>query len=120
MLRIRKTQMTALASVLAEGFADRAAAFLAATFPAKAAGLEPTELSALVGAGIARAAAAGIETEQDVVRFLALELIAGPDLADAPWAAPLLAEPMPAEAKLSRLYAQARRHGFTVRAALQP
>ena len=116
MLRIRKDQMAALAGALSESFAGRAITFLTANFPDQAADLTPDGVTALVGDGIPRAAAAGLDSERDVVRFLALGLIAGPNFAAAPWAVTALAGP--AEGTLSRLYAQARRHGFTVGAAL--
>ena len=116
MLFIRPDQMMALS---ADGMERRVLAFLRKEFPARLAHADPHALLALIRRAMTKAS--GMRTERDIARYAMLGLIVRPDFdfhPATPWAWP---EPgdrtRDGEARLNRLYALARRHGYTVAAA---
>lgn len=118
MLRLRAEQMIALSG---PALTRRIAVALHDRFPLEAAAKGGGALYALVRGAIGRAAAAGMRTEHQVVRYAALALLVRPDFETSEataWARPVLAdEALSAERKLSRLYASARRAGYDVGSA---
>lgn len=118
MLRLRAVQMIALSG---PALTRRIVTALSDRYPLEASAISRSELTTLVRGAIARAAAAGMRSENQVMRYAVLTLLVRPDFetSDATaWARPVLADPaMPAERKLTRLYALARREGYEVGSA---
>jgi len=118
MLRLRAEQMIALSGPT---LTRRIIAALSDRFPLETAAMSRATLATLVRGSIGRAAAAGMRTEQQVVRYTVLALLVRPDFETSEataWARPVLADAaLSAERKLSRLYALARREGYDVRGA---
>jgi hypothetical protein len=116
MLRLRAEQMIALSG---PALTRRIVAMLNDRYPLETAAISATALDSLVRGAIGRATAAGMRTEQQVVRYTILALLVRPDFETSEataWARPVLADAaLPAERKLSRLYALARRAGYDVR-----
>jgi hypothetical protein len=113
MLLIRPDQIAALS---VDGMEQRIRAFLRQQFPARTARIESAALSSLIRR--AMAPGSGMTTEQEIARYVMLGVITRPDFESFPWAQPVLRDPRrTGEARLGRLFALARRHGFTARAA---
>lgn len=72
---IRKTQMTSLEQAVLARFRATAGARLRAALPPET---TEAEVDALLEAGLTKAAAAGMETEQQILRFLAVMVALGP------------------------------------------
>lgn len=118
MLRLRARQVMALSS---PALTSRFVAALTDRFPLETSGTSRDALLALVQGAIGRATAAGMHTERQVLRYAVLALLIRPDFETneaTAWARPVLAdEALPAERKLSRLYALARREGYNLGSA---
>ena len=119
MLFIRPDQRMAFS---VDGMERQVMAFLREEFPACFAHADRNALRALIGRALAPAT--GMRTEHDIARYAMLGLIIRPDFDSHPatqWAWP---EPgdqgRNGEARLNRLYALARRHGYTLAAAGVP
>lgn len=106
MLMIRKAQMHTLGLERRKDFARRAAAHLGASF-AECAAMPPEELRTFVENGMAQAARYGIESEQEVCKFLNLQAVFGPGFdTELVWARKTLAAKDGASLRLNRLYAR--------------
>jgi hypothetical protein len=120
MLRLRAEQMIALSG---PALTRRIVIALSDRFPLETMEMSRSALSALVRGAIGRAAAAGMRTERQVVRYAVLALLVRPDFDTSEataWARPVLTDPaLSPERKLSRLYALARREGYEVGSARQ-
>jgi hypothetical protein len=115
MLRLRAEQMIALSG---PALTRRLVATLSDRYPLETSVISRTALATLVRGAIARAAAAGMRSENQVMRYAVLALLVRPDFetSDATaWARPVLADAaLPAKRKLTRLYALARQEGYDV------
>ena len=115
MLRLRAEQMIALSGT---ALTRRIVVALSDRFPLETTAMTRAALAALVRDAIGRAAAAGMRTERQVMRYTVLALLVRPDFETneaTPWAQPVLAdETLSAERKLSRLYTLARQNGYDV------
>jgi len=106
MLIIRKAQMHTLGQERRKEFARRAGQHLCASFAACAA-MPPEELRKFVEKGMAQAARHGIESEQEVCKFLNLQVVFGPGFdTELAWAKKTLATKDGASLRLNRLYAR--------------
>ncbi|MBL0158376.1 MAG: hypothetical protein IPP47_14925 [Bryobacterales bacterium] len=106
MLMIRKAQMHTLGRERHKDFARRAGQHLCASF-AECAALPPEQLRTFVSDGIAKAARYGIESEQEVCKFLNLLVVFGPEFdTELAWARKTLAAKDGASLRLNRLYAR--------------
>lgn len=76
MLLIRKAQMKSLERAVLARFHTTARAQLRGALPA---GTPEERVDALLDHGLAKAAAAGMETERQILRFLAVMVALGPD-----------------------------------------
>lgn len=95
-LVIRKEQMEVFRQAVTIGFVKRATKLLGRHLPQQCQQLGPGELKQTIEHGIQRAAAHGIQAEQDVCLYLGLMLIFGKDFDTdpaQPWAARVLANP---------------------------
>ena len=115
MLRLRAEQMIALSG---PALTRRIVVALSDRFPLETSAMSRTALSALVRGAIGRAAGAGMRSEQQATRYAVLVLLVGPEFETTAWARAVLADDtLPAERKLARLYALARREGYDVGSA---
>ncbi|HEY3442957.1 MAG TPA: hypothetical protein VGK29_19510 [Paludibaculum sp.] len=106
MLMIRKAQMYTLGLESRRDFARRAAAHLCASI-AECAAMPADDLRKFVDDGIARAERYGIESEQEVCKFLNLQVVFGPGFdTELAWARKTLASKDGASLRLNRLYAR--------------
>jgi hypothetical protein len=116
MLLIRPDQLVALSADIME---RRILGFLRQQFPARMARLDPQAVSALIQRALAPAS--GMTTEQEIVRYVIVGIVTYPDFetnAATAWARPVLRDAARrGEERVGRLFALARRHGFTVQAA---
>ena len=115
MLLLRPEQIALLS---ADSMERKITDFLREHFPERMARVDRGALKALIRR--ATAPGAGMVTEREIVRFVMFGLMTHLDFETNPataWARPVLLDPRRrGEACLDRLFAQARRHGFTVRA----
>jgi hypothetical protein len=120
MLRVRAEQMIALSG---PAMTRRIVAALSDRFPLETSALRDADLASLVRGAIGRSAAAGMRTEQQVLRYVVLALLVRPDFetnAVTAWAQPVLADrTLSAERRLGRLYALARREGYALEDAAE-
>jgi len=108
--------MRALAEPFAERFAADATAHLATQFVSLAASLGDTAFRACIDHGIARAAHHGIDDNNDVLEYLALQCLFGRDFDTAlPWAAQALGAQGNGAVRLGRLRVLALAHAPTGR-----
>ncbi len=118
MLRLRAEQMIALSG---PALTRRVVTALSDRFPLETMAMSRSALSVLVRGAIGRAAAAGMRTENQALRYAILALLVRPDFESSEvtaWARAVLADPaLSPERKLSRLYALARRAGYDVGSA---
>ena len=106
MLMIRKAQMHTLGLARRKDFARRAGAHLCASF-AECAAMPAEELRKFVEEGMASASRYGIESEQEVCKFLNLQVVSGPGFdTELAWARKTLATQDGASLRLNRLYAR--------------
>jgi len=108
MFKLRKEHLEAFEAQVVKLFTARVVAHVKAVWPAECAELgEPAVLDTVSG-GIQRAAALGLVSEHDVVRFVDLSFILAKDFATNPlagWVRPILADrALAPAAKLDRLY----------------
>ena len=108
MLILRKEHLTAFEATAASLFAARVIAHAKAVWAGECGELGDPAVADLVRNGIQRAAALGLSSEHDVVRFVDLSFILAKDFDTHPlagWARPILADPKSApRAKLDLLY----------------
>jgi len=93
MLKIRKEQEEALAEVVRKTFAERAHKHLAKTWPDECAEIGEEHVREMVDDGIRSAAEHDITMDADVLGFIELYILLGPDFEtspDTPWAAEIL------------------------------
>ena len=86
MLMIRKQQMRAFSKSVMTGFENRVHQSLTTTYPDR----DPEELLTLIRGSVKKAGEYGIVLEDDVTRFIQLEVTHGPDFHRQPWAADFL------------------------------
>jgi hypothetical protein len=118
MLRLRAEQMIALSG---PALTRRVVATLNDRYPLETSAMNRAALASLVRGAIGRAAAAGMRTEHQVVRYVVLALLVREDFETSEataWARPVLEDgALSAERKLGRLYALTRREGYDLGAA---
>jgi hypothetical protein len=109
MLKLRPQHLAAFEAHVVNQFATRALAHVKAVWPAETAGLGDAVVGQLVREGIQRAAALGLTSEFDVIRYVDLTFILVKDFETNPlamWTRPVLADrTLTPTAKLDRLYA---------------
>jgi hypothetical protein len=108
MLILRKEHLTAFEAHVVNLFAARALAHVKAVWPAECGELGEPAVVDLVQSGIKRAAALGLVSEYDVVRFIDLSFILAKDFETHPlagWTRAILSDRKLAPvARLDRLY----------------
>ena len=109
MLLIRDAQMDRLSEVAEERFVERVRVFLRSSWPDACAALGDDGVRASVRRGMTQAARFGIATERDIVRYVNVMYLLGPDFCEEPdrdWARRILDAPgRSGAAKLDELYA---------------
>ena len=112
MLTIRREQIRAMAAPEIERFLERARAHVVQYFPDQCAALSHSQLKDAVTHGFERADGYGLETEQDLLRYLTLMFIFGREFdrdPTFPWAARILSGGGCASERTSRLQTEALR-----------
>jgi hypothetical protein len=114
MVIIRKEQMNVFARPVAADLACRIRTHVTRTFPAQCDALGEAEVRRRVRAGIARARGYGLQSHYDILRFVDLLFVLGPDFdsdPDLPWAKEILTDPSARDGseRLDRLYEKTRR-----------
>jgi hypothetical protein len=108
MFKLRKQHLDAFEAQVVRMFAARVVAHLKAVWPAECEDLDPLALTEIVHGAVQRAAAIGLTSELDIVRFVDLSFILAVDFDTNPlgaWTRPILADRSLAPgAKLDRLY----------------
>ncbi len=108
MLRLRKEHLAAFEAHVVNLFISRVIAHAKAVWPVECAELGDPVVGEIVRGGIQRAAALGLSTEHDLVRYVDLSFILAKDFESSPlagWTRPILADRMLApRSKLDRLY----------------
>jgi hypothetical protein len=108
MLKLRKEHLAAFEAHVVNLFVSRVAAHVKAVWPGECEELGEATVTELVRTGIQRAAALGLSTEVDLVRYVDLTFILAKDFETNPlaaWTRPILADRMaPPRLKLDRLY----------------
>ena len=110
MFKLRKEHLEAFEAEVVRLFATRVIAHVKVVWPAECGELGDATVASLVQSAIQRAAAIGLSTELDIVRFVDLQFILVKDFDTNPlsgWTRPILADRKlaPAE-KLQRLYSR--------------
>jgi len=89
MLKIGARQIAALRGAARARFADRVLERLRVDLPRQVGALTPDQARAKVLARMDKAERFGLETEQEVFRFVALAFAYGDDFTRQPWAVPV-------------------------------
>lgn len=111
-MKIRKAQKDVFAAQAAELFPQRLRALLVQHLPERREELSGEEGLATVRALGEEARAKGYVGERDAARWVALGYVLGPDFAEQPWAAKVLADPSLEDptARVEALWAAAEDH----------
>ena len=108
MLKLRKEHLAAFEAQVVSLFTSRVLAHVKAVWPAESAELGDPAVLETVRSAIQRAAALGLSTEHDVVRYVDLSFILAHDFEKSPlavWTRPILSDRALAPgAKIARLY----------------
>lgn len=108
MLKLRSQHLAAFEAHVVNQFTTRVLAHVKAVWPAECDGLGEPTVGELVRDGIKRAAALGLTSECDIVRYVDLTFILVKDFETNPlsmWTRPILADrSLAPTAKLDRLY----------------
>ena len=108
MFKFRKEHLDAFEAQAVRLFTSRVLGHIKAVWPAETAELGDAPVAEAVSGAIKRAAALGLSTEYDVVRFVDLAFILGRDFETNPlgaWTRPILSDRVMAPpAKMDRLY----------------
>ena len=108
MFKLRQEHLDAFESHVVSLFTARVVAHVKAVWPAECAELGDTTVNGTVRSAIKRAAALGLSSERDVVRFADLTFLLAKDFETNPlagWTRPILSDRTLAPgAKLDRLY----------------
>jgi len=108
MLKLRKEHLAAFEAQVVSLFASRVIAHVKAVWPAECAEMGDADVANTVQSLIQRAAAAGLSSELDIVRFVDLGFILALDFDTNPiaaWTRPVLADrTLAPTAKIDRLY----------------
>lgn len=108
MLKLRPQHLAAFEAHVVNQFTARVLAHVRAVWAAECEGLGEAAIGELVREGIKRAAALGLTSEQDIVRYVDLTFILVKDFETNPlsmWTRPILADrSLAPSAKLDKLY----------------
>lgn len=108
MFKLRKEHLAAFEAQVVSLFASRVVAHVKAVWPAECAELGDPAAAEIVRGAIQRAAALGLSSEFDIVRFVDLAFILAKDFDTNPlasWTRPILADKTAAPtARLDKLY----------------
>ncbi len=114
MVIIRKEQMDVFPRPVASDLECRIHTHVTRTFPAQCDALGDPEVRRRIRAGMARARRYAIESHYDIMRFVDLLFLLGPEFetdGDLPWAKEILNDPSARDGteRLDRLYEKTRR-----------
>jgi hypothetical protein len=110
MFKLRKEHLDAFEAHVVSLFTTRVIAHVKAVWPAECGELGDAAVAATVRSAIQRAAAIGLLSELDLVRFVDLAFILAPDFDTKPlcaWTRPIFSDrKLAPDAKINRLYQQ--------------